>query len=493
MTVKHLVIAIACVTTSLFVYRLQNTEPESEAVPVTGAQGTAQTSPARKETPVLPRAAKEREIARAPEPVRMDWSKFNGPVSKSPACKSKASPQTELKLTPDEVYQVYRNDRTYSKSIILDPFRFCLHVNTQVSVSDWEARGKIKILGMELIQIDKQNLVPVSKLHVAGFLDLQAWGALVLDFFQSYDFSPIKDSFRLGLFVTYQFTEKKSFHWDVAGSRKAPLISGVRYIDRSNLDQYSKDALIVDVRSQGEFVKGNLRKSVNLSYLIKDTGKLGANPNVLNIQENLWEYRRLPIDLRRPIVIYGQDAYDPRVWSAYLTLNLLRYRNLGWIYGGYSAIANVLSPAISVSDYPFAKTRIVNAEGLLRLSPLRPKIVYVGMKDLERNTFPEILRIPYFEKVPVSDKPSLNWVPFLKAGGDVFSFEKFLPNKSEVIVLTDQDDFSNRPLKAALWLQKEGYENIYIYPNGLNNLLALSLAIPEKVNCIILDSISKCK
>ncbi|MGZ3772396.1 MAG: rhodanese-like domain-containing protein [Pseudobdellovibrionaceae bacterium] len=427
---------------------------------------------------------------------QVDWRKLAGPIHKSPACIKKDVVEKSLTLTSHEIFQIYRNHKSYGKSILIDPFRFCLEEGTEVTIADFQARGKIKIIGLEAIQINKQTFAPISPLKMAAPLKVNAWIALVKDFFQSFDYSPVRADFRIGLFVVFDFVEKTDFEWDFAGSHKPPFIAGIRYVNKSLLNDLSEKSYLIDVRSEEEFKKGSLKNAVNLPYRIKlDNMKLmDIPPNVLNLKHNVWKYSALPINFGKPIIFFGSDAYDPRPWYAYLSLNLLKYPFLGWIYDGYSSIVDSAPlKTIPVADYPLAKDKVLNGKSLLTMGKYNPKMVYVGTKTFGKKLFPAMLTIPYSEAVNIPGKPSAHWGAQLKAGGDTFDYAKKLINKSDYIILTDYDDLSNRPLKAALMLQNEGFKNVYVYPNGLANLLELSFAIPEKVNCALLSSLSQCK
>ncbi len=425
------------------------------------------------------------------------WKKLNGLVTMSPACIKSQQPVKEITLTPNEIYFLYRNHRNYSKSILLDPFRFCLKVGDEVSVHDLEPRGKIKIIALELVQINPKTMTPISETKIVSKLPISTWVPLAFDFLQSYNYSPIYDSFRLGLFMVYEFVEKKDFNWELAGSRRPPLFSGVKYINKKNISQVTKDELLVDVRSKTEFARGTLPNAVNRPFIFKTDEKTGITPNPLNIQKSQWAHLDIPFDKNKPIILFGQDIYDLRSWAAYIFLNMLKYQNIGWVLEGYAGIQEGIEPRVlPVSKYPLAVDRILTAKGILAMVSKNPKMVYVGSQKIPKNQFASFVHIPYFEinfnpKTLKSFKKKSNSLP--DKANDRFYYQAILTNKSEVIIITDYDDANNRPLKAALWLEAEGYQNVYVYPFGLNNLSALNAVVPEKINCLISGDIKQCQ
>lgn len=215
------------------------------------------------------------------EALLQGWDKLVGSVKSSPACIEKSQAASKIQLTPEEIFYVYRNQRTYSNVIILDPFRYCLKAGSEVDLFDIEPRGKMKIFNLELVQSDKQKLTPLYSGKLVSALKLTTWSQIVLDFMQSYDFSPVQKSYRLGLLINYSIKDKKDFLWEVAGSRRAPSISGVKYfLNESDVD---KKAVIIDVRSELEFKYGSLKGAFNLPYSFNSSRGKSQPPNALSI------------------------------------------------------------------------------------------------------------------------------------------------------------------------------------------------------------------
>lgn len=129
------------------------------------------------------------------EALLQGWDKLVGSVKSSPACIEKSQAAIKIQLTPEEIFYVYRNQRSFSNVIILDPFRYCLKAGSEVDLFDIEPQGKMKIFNLELVQIDKQKLTPLYSGKLVSALKLTTWSQIVLDFMQSYDFSPVQKSY----------------------------------------------------------------------------------------------------------------------------------------------------------------------------------------------------------------------------------------------------------------------------------------------------------
>ncbi len=427
-----------------------------------------------------------------------NWQMLKGPVSQSPKCINNSKPIETIQMPPQEIFNFYRNFISYNKLIFVDPFMYCIKLNQIITIGDVIPRGKIKIEALELVQINKKTLGTLHPGKMTSLLDVFQWARLTLDYLQTYDFSPFNSDFRIGLLISYKIIEPKKIDLQWAGSNKTPLISGISYFSKSNFSKINsiQNKIIFDLRNESDFQKGHIIGALSAPYILNRKSLplsfSGNNPNVANIQNDSWNYRFLPKDKSTTIIFYGEDQYDPRPWAFYLLLNQFGFKNLGWILNGYVEHIGAPPSVLDKSKYPIPSNHILEPEDLLLLiKKNNVRLVYVGTRELPKNLFKSIAKIPYFEnefRFPQGPQPFEE----LLLKKDKFDFSRLPNNNSEKIVLIDFDDLSNKPIKAALWLKNSDYLNVYIYPYGLSNIHGLSLAQPENFKCMLTGLFNDC-
>ncbi len=230
--------------------------------------------------------------------------------------------------------------------------------------------------------------------------------------------------------------------------------------------------LVLDVRSGKEYINNKIKFTRLLPYQEKSPiflthGEVLHSSDLKSLFTAKFKVSSIESYKTKPVVVFGAHKMDPRPLRALAKLNIEGFADLYWYKGGVDDFKNnglvyevsYESNGVDSIDHKAVKEKIKKKETLF---------IDVRMKKIDG--IYNAVELPYMTEdryvyFPEGKAP-IHFGEF-KNRGDKFDLRKIKGlDKQQEIVIYGEDKMDWRPLRAALWLKAEGYNEVSVYAGG---------------------------
>ncbi len=252
----------------------------------------------------------------------------------------------------------------------------------------------------------------------------------------------------------------------IGGGRYAPRITGVRVIDRNQMETAIQDGTqIVDVRSKKQFTLAHVKGATHVPYTPGARMKQSDDYSAYAKSGDAFDIRRVNQDRSKPVILMGEGPYSDAVFRAAVVLRSEGWKNIFLFYEGMNYFTQmvpsppVLSKLVNVLLHPISVVDLLSASQDVKLIDVRSEA------EFAEATLRGAILAPYRER----DDLRLHRVGLsgrmLTEYGDSWSppasFAKTTP-----LVIFGTDGFDWRGYKAALVAKSMGFTNVNYFRPG---------------------------
>lgn len=240
----------------------------------------------------------------------------------------------------------------------------------------------------------------------------------------------------------------------------------IDFVDMQKLE--SQGAKIVDVRLTAQFNANHLPQAINLPYA-KSVDYAHASWANFSKKET---FNTSLLPNATPLIFMGASEFDIAPVRALIFTSRAGFKNLFWYRGG-EADRRKLNVETGMT-YPNIET--VDAKKTMDFISSKSGLtvdVRTGA-EFKNDHLPNAIHAKYSEVSSEPLQPSELNFKSLKNIGDTFK-SKDLGSANKSVLIYGADEFDFRAIKAAIWLQGNGWKNILWFRNGTKDPLLKNL------------------